>query len=147
MIYGFTRFIKGIVLKNKRPESIITGLHSGWCLNFGFPTVGFYEDNGGEFRNYKMDEFTNKLGLKIEFVPAYSPWLNGMNERNHYSLDVIVKKLMKEEKKISLQESVDMAAWTHNSNVNVLGFTPLQLATGKNVIFPGISTANDEVIY
>ena len=50
---------------------------------------------------------------------------------------------MEEEQKISLQEAVDMAAWTHNLNVNILGFTPLQLATGKNVIFPGISTANE----
>ena len=73
MICGFTQFIKGVVLKDKRPESVIVGLHSGWCLNLGFPTVGFYADNGGEFRNYKMDEFTNKLGLKIEFGPAYSP--------------------------------------------------------------------------
>ena len=36
-----------------------------------------------------------------------------------------------------------MAAWTHNSNVNILGYTPLQLATGKNITFPGISTANE----
>ena len=66
-----------------------------------------------------------------------------MNKRNHYSCDVVVKKIMEEEKKISLQEAVDMAAWTHNYNVNIHGFTPLQLATGKNVIFPGISTANE----
>ena len=31
---------------------------------------------------------------------------------------------------------------THNSNVNKMGFTPLQLVTGKNIVFPGISTGN-----
>ena len=35
-----------------------------------------------------------------------------------------------------------MAAWMHNSNVNTLGFTPLQLVTGKNIVFPGISTGD-----
>ena len=35
-----------------------------------------------------------------------------------------------------------MAGWTHNTNVNTLGFTPLQLVTGKNVMFPGVSSGN-----
>ena len=125
MICGFTRFIKGIVLKNKLPENIIKGLHNGWCKNFVFPTVCFYVDNGGEFKNHKVDEFTNKLGLRIEFGLAYSPWSNRVNERNHYSCDMIIKKITQEDSKITLQESVDMAAWMHNSNVNTLGFTPL----------------------
>ena len=49
---------------------------------------------------------------------------------------------MQEDSKISLQDAVNMSAWTHNTNVNTLGFTPLQLVTGKNVVFPGISTGN-----
>ena len=97
----------------------------------------FYVDNGWEFRNYKVDEFTNKLGLQIEFGPAYSPSSNGTNASNHYSCDVVVKKIMEGEKKISLQEVVDMAAWTHNYNVNILGYTPLQLVTGKTWYFQG----------
>ena len=40
-----------------------------------------------------MEEFVNKLGIKIDFTPAFSPWLTGMNERNHYSFDVIEKKV------------------------------------------------------
>ena len=79
MICGFTRFIKGIVLKNKLPDSIIKGLHNGWCMNFRFPTVSFQADNGGEHQNHKVDEFTNKLGLIIEFELAYSPWSNVVN--------------------------------------------------------------------
>jgi len=49
-----------------------------------------------------MDEFTNKLELRIEFGPAYSPWSNGINERNQHSCDIIVKKIMQEDKKITL---------------------------------------------
>ena len=50
---------------------------------------------------------------------------------------------MEEDKKITLQEAVSMASWTHKTNMNVLGFSPLQLMTGKNVVFPGITSGNE----
>ena len=37
----------------------------------------------------------NNIGIKVDFTPAFSPWSNGVNERNHYSCDIIVKKVMK----------------------------------------------------
>ena len=49
---------------------------------------------------------------------------------------------MEEDKKIVLQEAVTMSAWTHNMNVNVLGYSPLQLMTGKSIVFPGLTTGN-----
>ena len=91
----------------------------------------------------KMEEFVNKLGIKIDFTPAFSPRSNGVNERNHYSCDLIVKKAMQEDKKLRLQTAVNMASWTHNTNVNVLEFSPMQLVTGKNVVFPGLVTGDD----
>ena len=69
-----------------------------------------------------MEEFVNKLGFKIKFTPVFSPLSNGVNERNHYNCDVIVKKIMDEDKKIGHGEAIDIASWTHNTNVNVLGF-------------------------
>ena len=142
MVCAFTKFMKGTVLTNKRPETIMKALHGTWCMDLGFPTVGFWCDNGGEFRNSKMEELSNKLGLKIEFTPAYSPWSNRANERNHYSCDVIIRKIMEEDKKIVLQEAVTMSAWTHNTNMNILGYSPLQLMTGKSIMFPGLMTRN-----
>ena len=97
MVCAFTKFIKGIVIKDKNPETIIKGIHEAWCLDVGYPTIGFWADNGGEFRNMKMEEFVSKLGIKIDFTPAYSPWSNGVNERNHYSCDIIVKKVMEDD--------------------------------------------------
>ena len=98
------------MIKDKKPETIVTVLHRGWCLPYGYPTIGFWSDNGGEFRNSKIEEFVSKLGLKIKFMPAYSPCSNGINERNHYNCDVIVKKIMEEDKKVGLGEAVDIAS-------------------------------------
>ena len=111
-------------------------------MNLGFPTQGFYAVNGGKFSNIKLDELTSKLGLTVKFGPAYSPWSNGINERNHASADQTIKKLL-EEKKTSLSDSlVKAAAWTLNTSVNKLGYTPLQLVTGKAVSLPGLTTGN-----
>ena len=41
-----------------------------------------------------------------------------------------------------LQEAVDDTACTHNANVNVYAFVPLQLVTGKAVSYPGITMGN-----
>ena len=99
-------------------------------------------DNGVEFSNVKLDELTSMLGLTVKFCPAYSPWSNGLNERNHASPDLTIKKL-KEEKKVRLSNYLVMvASWTHNTSVNKLGYSPLQLVTGKAVTLPGLTICN-----
>ena len=76
----------------------------------------------------------------MKFGPSYSPWSNGLNERNHASVDITIKKLM-EEHKVALSYSfVKAAAWTHNTSVNRLGYSPLQLVTGQAVTVPGLTT-------
>ena len=52
---------------------------------------------------------------------------------------MIVKKIIDEVKNVGLGEAVDMASWTHNPNVNVLGFQPLPLVTGKRLMIPGLT--------
>ena len=91
-----------------------------------------------------MDELCSKLNLRIKFGPSYSPWSNGINERNHASADITIKKLLSESGSgLKLNDDlVNAAAWTHNSNINKLGFSPLQLATGKAVSLPGLTMGN-----
>ena len=65
-----------------------------------------------------------------------------MNERNHASVDIMIKNLI-EENKVALSDSlVKVAAWTHNTSVNRLGYSPLQLVTGQAVMVPGLTTGN-----
>ena len=71
-------------------------------MSVGFSSYGFFADNGGEFSYIKLDELTSKLGLTVKFGPAYSPWSNRMNERNHASADLTIKKLMEEKKTASM---------------------------------------------
>ena len=56
-------------------------------MNVGFPSHGFFADNGSEFSNIKLDDLTRKLVLLVKFGPAYSSWSYGLNGRNHASAD------------------------------------------------------------
>ena len=55
---------------------------------------------------------------------------------------MIVKKVMEQDRKLVLQEAVTMASWTHNTNMNVLGYCPLQLVMGKSITLPGLTSGN-----
>ena len=49
-----------------------------------------------------------------------------------------------EELKTPLTDSlVKAVAWTHNTLINKLGFSPLQLVTGKAVTLPGLMTGTE----
>ena len=78
----------------------------------------------------------------VKFGPAYSPWSNGINERNHAYADLKIKKMMEEKKSALTDSLVKAAAWTHNTSVNKLGYSPMQLMTGKSVTLPGLTTGN-----
>ena len=73
MIDSFSRFMVGKLLNNKKADTIIQAIMDTCCMNLGFPSSGFFVDNGGEFMNIKLDELTSKLGLMVKFRPAYSP--------------------------------------------------------------------------
>ena len=132
----------GKLLNNKKADTIIQAITDFWRMSLGFPTSGFFAGNGGEFSNIKLDELTNKLGTTVKFGLAYSPWSNGINERNHASVDLTIKKLMKKKKVQHTDSLVKAAAWTHNTSINKLGYSPLQLVTGKAVVIPGLTTGN-----
>ena len=139
LVDSCTRFIKGTVLKNKEGPTLVKAIHEHWICNFGFPSIRFWADNGTEFVNTNLAELAAKANFTVQYGPAYSPWSNGTNERNHASADIIVKKVMEQDKKIDLPKAVAMAGWTHNSNINVTGYSPLQLVTGKSVTLPGLT--------
>ena len=111
-------------------------------MSVRFPSQGFFADNGGEFANIKLNELTSKLGLSVRFSPSYSPWSNCLNEQNHASADVTIKKLLEDNKVALLDSLVKAAVWRHNMSINKLGCPPLQLVTGQAGMVPGLTTGN-----
>ena len=121
---------------------IVEAINVTWNLNVGFSSAGFFADNDGEFANIKSDELKSKLRLIVKFRPSYSPWSSGINEKNHASADITIKKLMEQHMTPCMDSLVKAAAWTHNTPVNKLVYSPLQLVTGQAVMIPGLTTGN-----
>jgi len=139
-----TRLIRGRVINDKTPESIIDALEKTWInghgIGPGLPEKYFFCDNGTEFVNEKMLNMAQAAGISIKKTPSYTPASNGMNERNHGIADLMVTKFCQENPKVSLQEAVDHAAWAKNSLINAeRGFSPFQLVFGRNPSLPGVS--------
>ena len=79
----------------------------------------------------------------MRFGPAYSPWSNRLNERNHTKAVVTIRKMMEDKKTPLMIDRVKAAAWTHNTSANKLGFLPLHLVTGKAILLPRLTTRNE----
>lgn len=142
IVDSFTKFMLGIVIKDKRSETIVKAIIIEWCHKFGFPSEAIYQDNGSEFQNKDMESLASRLNLQLKYGPCYSPWSNGTNERNHYSADQTVQKLLDDDSSLSLEDAVSAASWCHNVCVTKNGFSPLQLLTGRAIVLPGVLDGN-----
>ena len=104
----------------------------------GIPKEGIFSDNGGEFKNPVMKEAAEKYGIKFSLTAANSPWSNGKNEQNHYSVDRTIQKLMTKKPNMKLENAVSKAVYAHNIQINRTGFSPRQLMFGSQGVVPGI---------
>ena len=55
----------GKFIPNKKADTILEAMNSIENYTVGFPSIGYFADNGGEFANMKTDELVSKLGLNI----------------------------------------------------------------------------------
>jgi len=138
-----TRLIRGEVIKNKEPETILAAMEKIWINGYGMgpgmPEKYFMSDNGGEFVNSKMLNLCQEAGIRLVKTGSYSPQQNGLNERNHGVADVVIEKLLRENPNLTMQEAVNKAAWSRNSLINKTGFSPFQLVYGRSPTLQGAS--------
>ena len=136
------------VLSDKNPSTVLRALEDSWVHRGpGWPGKGFFSDRGGEFDNKEMRDYARKLGISLRITPSYSPWANGSNKRNHYTVDRAVSKVRTDDPTIALGEAVHKACFWKNADINKKGFSSQQLMFGRGAIIPGISdgsVATDE---
>ena len=78
---SFSKFVFLAKLKNKEPASIVTALREICILqaNNNYPRV-LVSDNGTEFKNQLMEEFSREHDIKQIFGRSYSPKSNALCE-------------------------------------------------------------------
>lgn len=141
MVDMSTRF--SCVTKSKEPDEIVEKIIETWLgTGLGAP-VKFLCDNGGEFANNTFLEMCENMNIQVVHTAAYSPFSNGLCERNHAIIDEMVVKIMAEQPKLSLKVALAWAVNAKNCLQMTGGFSPYQLVYGRNPKLP--CTMSDEL--
>jgi hypothetical protein len=128
----FSKLIKGHVVNDKNPDTIIKAIESKWIIGGGIGP-------GHPSMNDSLADFAAALNISIRMTAAASPWMNGACERSHATVDRIVEKIIDDDPKIGIQKAVDLACFVKNTEITKSGFSPIQLLCGKSPHFPGYS--------
>ena len=121
-------------IPSKKPAVVLNAIFKNFIAIFG-SVDKYLTDNGGEFVNQEFLEKCEKFNINIKTTPAESPWSNGMVERHNAVIANMLDKVLAD-----TDCNFDVAlAWcinAKNSMINIHGFTPYQLAFGKNPTLP-----------
>ena len=130
-----SRLTLGDFISDKKPDQIVEVLVSKWIHNYGM-MGGLHSDIGGEMSNKILEDVAANLTIKPTTTAAYSPHQNGINERNHATVDTIMIKMKESDPNISPETCLRWALHAKNSLENCYGFSPFQLHIGYNPRLP-----------
>ena len=66
----------------------------------------------------------------------YTQWANGINERNHAAIDMMMEKTLEGLPQLSKKTALQYAVSIRNCSMYVHDYTPVQLAIGQNPRLP-----------
>ena len=122
-----------------------------WILNLFGPPRQILFDNGKEFSNSMMREMCEKFDIKMLTTGAYSPFQNGLCEKNHYTVDIMLEKMLDSNSNMNFEQALSAAIFAKNTLINVSRFSPMQIVFGIQPNIPGAAhnnrlPANEELI-
>ena len=135
-----TRFSLATVVRKKTPEIITGKIMTMWIGSGMGPPKRFLADNGGEFANEVFRDMCANLNIEVMNTAAYSPWQNGICERNHAVVDNCVAKILEDQPDLNLEIALAWAVNAKNSLSMVYGWSPYQLVFGANPNMPSVIT-------
>ena len=130
-----TRLSQAARIPNKKPSTILKAIFSHWIGIFGTP-VQFLSDNGGEFINNEFVELCESANIVVKTTGAESPWSNGLVERHNLIISEMLDRVL-EDCNVPYDVALAWCINAKNSLENCHGFSPYQLAMGKNPTLPG----------
>ena len=104
---------------------------------FGRP-ASLHTDVGGEFTNTEVTEVAERLGCRVTSTARDSPYMNGLNEKNHHIVDRMYSIIEEDNPDFKPEEILAHALHTKNSLQMVHGFSSYQLVFGQSPNIPGL---------
>ena len=110
MIDYFSRLTKGMFIKSKKLAEAVNAIMLLWVAGgFGIP-ASLHTDVGGELTNAEIIEMAERLGCCVTSTAEDSPYMNGLNEKNHHTVSMI------EENNLDLKPEETLAHALHAKN-------------------------------
>ena len=142
LIDMWSRLTVSQFIKRKKPAEVIDQIMMKW-VGVGFGVMeGILHDNGGEFHADEIREVASILNINVCTTAAESPFQNGLCERNHAVIDMMLIKLEEQYPETSLDV---LLAWANNAKNSLQmwhGFSSFQLVLGRNPNLPNIMCEN-----
>ena len=132
----FTRYSAGCIIKTKASTVFVDSFLKYWISRFGSPKR-LFSDNGGEFENEDVKQMGAALNIEVMTTAAYSPWNNGICERQNLTLSEIIQKV-RTDRNCSWDTALQWALNAKNSLSNVHGYSAHQLVFGNNPNLPSV---------
>ena len=106
-------------------------LQEGWIQYFGLPRT-LRLDPAGAFRSQALEAYCDKHSIFLDLAPAEAHWKIGSIEQAVQGTKELLNKLQADEPNIGAEEALASAVRTFNHREQVRGFSPAQLAVGRN---------------
>ena len=115
MINHFSRLTKGFFIKSKKPAEVVNAIMLHWVAGgFGRP-ADLDTDVGGEFTNAEVIEMAERLGCRVTSTAGDSPYMNGLNEKNHHTVDRMYSMIEEDNPYLKPEEILAHALHAKNS--------------------------------
>ena len=95
----------------------------------------FLSDNGRELTNEEYKDMCSNLNIEAINTAAYSPWQNGVCERNYAVVEDGVSQILEDNPELELDEALVWAINAKNAMKLVYGYSPYQHVFGVNPNF------------
>ena len=135
-----TRLSSCVRIPSKEPKHVIKAIFSHWISIYG-TTEKFLTDNGGEFVNNDFLDMCEQLNITVKTTGAESPWSNGLVERNNQTISNMLDKVL-DDTACDFDIALAWCVNAKNSLENCHGFSPYQLAIGRNPRLPSSSNSS-----
>ncbi|KAI8519243.1 hypothetical protein Bbelb_025000 [Branchiostoma belcheri] len=136
----FSRLTVAKRISRKHPKEVVDAFMELWlACGYGIPEQ-IMVDNGGAFTAEEIMEFTSRMNIKVNSTAGHSPFSNGVCERNHAVMDVMLEKLVYENTKTPIDQLIEWACTAKNAMGMFAGYSPYQIVFGRNPVLPGFET-------
>ena len=146
MIDHFSRLTKGVFKTNKKPAEVVNAIMWHWVDGGFVRPASLHSDVGGEFTNAEVTEMAERLGCHFTSTAGDSPYMNGLSEKNHHTVDRMYSMIEGDNPDLKPEEILALALHAKTFLQMVHGFSSYLLVFGQSSNIPGLIDATPPIL-